>query len=402
MKDFWQKVKSFLKKFWHFVVIGVLAAAIIAMTVVMCVCMVPKGKGGGNGGGKGGQLEAPQNVQVVADRVLVWDEVLNAGGYTVKINDDETTSVTKNYLDLSAESLKTIIVSGSNTISVKANANGKYTASAYSDPITYELVLTPEEEAAAYVRLVDAIDTITADSEYSVALTVQTKIDEAAGYYQTMSLEALALENVTTAKASFDTKKEAYDTVMETAQTAYTAFLPSLTAATAEITKEESLTALSEKATAAETAYDGLSTLAKGMLTEDESTAYASLATTITAWTEEINTAKAEWEGITFTKGTDDDEAAEEVIATVNGLLKDYEDYPVYVQAGITTEIKTAAETALDDAKDQIAETVSELKATVVEISGKIESDQINDTNLEEHYEALAEIQEKELGAYAK
>ena len=403
MKDFWQKVKSFFKKFWHFVVIGVLSAAIITMIIVMCVCMVPKGKG--NGGNKNGQLEAPQNLSVSIDRVLIWDEVDHATSYTVKINDDETTTVTKNSLDLTLDTVKAKLVKNAeNTLSVKANATKNYKESAYSEAITYEYVITPSEEAAEYAGLVGLIGTITVDNTYAEAQAVLEAITIAEEAYNGMTQEAKLLDKATEAKASFDAKKEGRETALKAANDAYSAFVKdSLTPAIEELTKAEDYDALAEKAGAAKTAYEALSKLAQTILTENEENAeakesYESLATTVEAWKEEIDEATTAWD-ITFDKGNATDDDAEDYIAAATELTEKYDSYPAYVQAKITNY--TTVTEALEDAQAQIKTTVKGLQDKIVEISGKIENNQIDTKNLEEHYKALAAIQEKELGAYA-
>lgn len=68
---------------------------------------------------------------------LSWAAIEDAEGYTVKINDDETTVVTGTHIDLEEYTSK--LNQGNNTISVKVNANEAkhYTTSEYSAAATY-------------------------------------------------------------------------------------------------------------------------------------------------------------------------------------------------------------------------------------------------------------------------
>ncbi len=80
------------------------------------------------------KLGTPMGVAVHGDS-LTWETVLNASGYTVRIGEDETTTVTANSLDLTTVAAK--LAQGPNALSVKATGTGNYTDGDYSSAVEY-------------------------------------------------------------------------------------------------------------------------------------------------------------------------------------------------------------------------------------------------------------------------
>lgn len=78
---------------------------------------------------------APTGLKVEGDHIE-WTAVENATGYTLKVNDEETTTANTS---VTLAELGEKIVDGKNTISVKTNANDTlyYLESAYSDSVLY-------------------------------------------------------------------------------------------------------------------------------------------------------------------------------------------------------------------------------------------------------------------------
>ncbi len=78
-------------------------------------------------------LSTPTAV-VLTERVLTWDSVANASGYTVKVGDEEII-VDDNSYELNIEE------SGRYEIKVKANGDGKsFTDSDWSESLEYALI----------------------------------------------------------------------------------------------------------------------------------------------------------------------------------------------------------------------------------------------------------------------
>ncbi len=138
------------------------------------------------------QLSAPVNLKIEGD-TLTWDAVEGAAnGYTVKIG-TQTVAASSNSLDLAAEEVKAVLVKGENKISVKANKVSGLAESAYSSEITYNYVIAADEEAAQFKHAVEAIGTVTADSEAAIS--------NAKAKYKVLSEEAKAVEGVSEASA---------------------------------------------------------------------------------------------------------------------------------------------------------------------------------------------------------
>ena len=123
-------------------------------------------------------LDTPTGVSVSVN-MLSWSEVTGAtNGYTVKINNDETTTVDTTSLDLTT--VVTLLSEGDNSLQVKANAAGGKTASAYSAAVTYEYhaTVTPTPFEKPVITLNG--DTVTwaavsgATNGYTVKVNTQT------------------------------------------------------------------------------------------------------------------------------------------------------------------------------------------------------------------------------------
>ncbi|MDE7463409.1 MAG: hypothetical protein K2M48_00125, partial [Clostridiales bacterium] len=115
------------------------------------------------------KFDAPKNVTVNVD-VLSWDSVSGAAQYTVKINSDETTTVTTTSLDLTTVTAK--LVEGENTLSVKVNATSEKLASAYSTSVTYTYAPSTQFNAPTVTITGDTVswNAITGAVEYTVKI----------------------------------------------------------------------------------------------------------------------------------------------------------------------------------------------------------------------------------------
>ena len=193
-------MKEFFKKFWHFVVIGVLSAAIIAMIIVMCVCMVPKGS-------KQGEkpevvtFDAPADV-TVEGKTLTWSATEGAtNGYTVKINDYELLTGGTS-LSLASTSVTAHLNYGENSLSVRVNAVYNKEKSEYSEAVVYDYNL-PESVKAFLAALEELGDDVTAEG-------VEEKIAAVEAAYEAMNEEEKSLEEVKEPTARFESFKERF------------------------------------------------------------------------------------------------------------------------------------------------------------------------------------------------
>lgn len=327
---------------------------------------------------------------------LSWNGVTGAtNGYTVKINDDETTKVTSGTsLDLTTVTGK--LHSGENKLYVKVNATANKLESAYSTAVDYSYTPAVETEAADYKALVNAIGSITENSTAQQADAVSKAIAAAQNKYTGMSAGAKALEGVIADKAAFDAKKSAFDGVYDPARSAYDQFATALAAATAEVTKAQSLVDLNTAKAAAEEKHGALNALALSMVTNEQSTAYTALASTVTAWTTDVNSAKTaltyEFQAI-----ENDDAKAEANILKAVELLDEYDDYAAYVKADADVAAKhTAITTAKTAAENQI-------KATVAALKEQLPADGTETLTID-YYDELTDLKKSidALGAYAK
>lgn len=126
-----------------------------------------------------------------------WTTVDGATSYTVKINDDETTTVNTNSIDLLT--VKAKLKEDENTISVKVNAVGEKKASDYSNEVKYNYVDQDKKSAAEFAALVDGIDVKANDAE--------AKLTSAKTAYEALSAEAKTLAATAYAKLKeFDGK----------------------------------------------------------------------------------------------------------------------------------------------------------------------------------------------------
>ncbi len=330
-------------------------------------------------------LATPQNVKVEGD-TLSWSAVEGATeGYTVKINDNESTKVTTGTtLDLTT--VTALLQKGANTLSVKANATEDALESVYSATATYTYTPSVEQEAADYKSLVEAIGSITGNSTKADADAVKAAIDAAETKYNGLSDEAKALQDVVTAKVSFDAKKTAYEGTMSAAEALHTTFANAVTKATATITAAESLETLTSDKTAADAAHTALTTLAQGFVTDEERAAYDNIATKFNEWTKAVNDEKDALEGVQIPTLTDD-ASAEEIIEKVNAALEGYDALPEYVKND------NSVKTLHDDLVAKRSAAESQIKSTVDALVEEIETALQNKTEAtKENYEVLTAL----------
>lgn len=399
--------EEIMKKLWQFLLCVVLA---LTLAVGFAACGGDS-DGDENGGentnqgnngdeGEGGDtkiaLTVPQNVKVEGNS-LVWSAVENASGYTVKINSDETTSVTAVTLDLTTVTAK--LVEGSNTLAVKANGTGNYKDSAYSStvPYVYTAPSTTSDAVKAFVEKVNAIGTLAQTNTQAEAAEISTAISEAEAAYEALSAEDKTA--AAAAKALLDEKKQAYTTQMAGATTAHNSFTAYLVAAEEEVTKEESATALAEAIEAVTDAKEELSTLALGLVTSEETGRIDTLESTLDSWEAAIAAAVTKLSGTLTTLDPEDDATAETVLTEVAAMLDGYDAYKGYVKGDSAVTAKyTALNTALTAAQNQIKATVDALKADIDEaLTSKTEATLDN-------YNALTALQTRAdalTGAYA-
>ncbi len=112
---------------------------VTAVAMCACLCFGLVACGGDK------NFSAPANLKVEAN-VLTWDAADGAEAYTVKINEDETTTVNQASLDLNT--VKTKLNAGENTLSVKVNATEKKGESEYSEALTYSYTPSQEDQEA--------------------------------------------------------------------------------------------------------------------------------------------------------------------------------------------------------------------------------------------------------------
>lgn len=163
----------------------------LLMTVasILCLCFGLAACGGS--GDSDDAFSAPTNVKV-ENHTLSWTAVSGAEEYTVKINSDETTKVTTTSLDLTTATVIAKLVSGNNTLSVKANATEDKDASAYSTSVTYNY--TPSQEPSNFDKLTITLSgsTISWTAVNGATNGYTVKINEATTVVTTASYDLLS------------------------------------------------------------------------------------------------------------------------------------------------------------------------------------------------------------------
>lgn len=389
MSNFWQKVKDFFKKFWHFVAIGFLAVAVVVLIIVMCVCMVPKGSGNeGDNSGKGGEGETPQIVTfdapanvTVEGKTLTWDATEGAtNGYTVKINDYEMLTG-ETSLSLASATVTAHLTYGDNALAVRVNAVYNKDKSAYSEDVTYTYNLP--ESVRTFLSLVTELgDDVTAEG-------VEAKIAAVEEAYAAMTEEEQDLEEVKEPKTQFETFKVKYAAYGQAQEFAAQVEAIDITATTADDDISE-----------AESAYNALSSTAKEFA-QEANEALATKKTEREAYlqgvedaTEEFTALKATIAQFKLNAELSDDGKSEAIIAAIAQKTK----YAENVLANTAVaELLEEIETEEGAAETQIKGSLETLKANITTALGATDP---NETN----YDALTDKEDKleNLGAYAQ
>ena len=252
--------------------------------------------------------------------------------------------------------------------------------------------------ANAYVKAVEALDTITEESTKEKADAFATAYEAVEEQYEALDENEQAIHKVVEAKSSSDDKKKAYDDAIEAAEALHTAFKNAVDAATATIEKKESLVTLKANQTTAEAAHTALTTLASGYVTAEETAAYNAIATTIATWEGEIAKEKSALESANIPELKEgDDKTAEEVIVAVDKALKGYDELDGYITSD--SDVSTLHDDIAKkktDAETQIKKTVDALESAATEALSK-------QGTVKEKYDALLAVKEKQdvLGTYA-
>lgn len=341
---------------------------------------------------------APQNVTVGEFSLegtfpLTWTAVEGAVTYTVKINGDESTTVTTNELDLVSVKEKLVL---DNKISVKANAdeNSYHLESVYSGEVDVRYNAEAIEDAGEYAALVEEIETLTSDHTQEQAAAVKTALDAADIAYGALGEEAKTI--AAGVKETFDAKKSAYEQETNAAMLAHTNFCNLIEAAETVMQKEESLPDLEQATERAKEAHAGLSVLAGGLVKDEETGRVSRLEEAVAAWKQDVADAV---EALTFDREISDDAAAETLYATATAAIAEYESYKGYVKADeAVAALYASAQTGLTDARTRLDASVAALKTDVDAALGN------KNTVTKENYQALLSVQERAaaLGAYAK
>lgn len=341
-------------------------------------------------------LSVPANVKVEGD-VLSWTAVEHASGYVVKINSDETTTVTAASLDLTTVTAK--LTEGENTLSVKAKGAGNYTDSGYSSAVKYTYTVPDEtpEAVKAFVAKVGAIETLAQTHTQAQATAIDTAIKEAETAYAALTEEEKPY--AATAYAELTAKKHAHAEQTAAAKTAHDAYAALIAAAEEKAEAEQSAAELQTAVEAVKTAKGQLSTLASGLVTEEEENRRTGLETTLSAWNAKITEAMTALGADLPALDPANDATAEEILPAVAELLKTYETFEAYVKADDRVEAKRASLAALQAfAKGQIETAVETLKT---DLADALEH---HSDATKENYQLLLALEARisSLGEYAK